>query len=56
MLLNRDRTLLLQDGKPLAAGSLTIGSQGATWTLTPQGPRPALRTLYLVVGYKAGVA
>ena len=55
MVLNEDEDLVLKEGKFLDTTGLSISSRGTEWTLEVKGDKQVLRTIYLVVGYKASV-
>lgn len=55
MMLNRDKNLVLKDGKFLQASGLSISSRGSEWTFTINGDKGILNTISLVLSYKAHV-
>lgn len=55
MILNGDEEMELEHQKLLEPSSLSISSRGSTWTLKVKGDKELLRTVQLVIGYKAKV-
>jgi hypothetical protein len=55
MVLNDDKDLTLKDGAFLPTSGLSIGGQGAEWTLALNGNKQIVQNIGLVVGYKASV-
>jgi|GEM_PF-2546508 len=55
LMLNNDDSLVLQDGQFLETPGLSVRPFGTDWTFTVQGDKAALKTVQLVVGYKAHV-
>jgi hypothetical protein len=55
LMLNNDDSMMLQDGQFLETPGLSVRPYGTDWTFTVQGDKSALKTVQLVVGYKANV-
>ena len=55
LVLNNDDMLVLKDEQFLETPGLSISSSGSRWTFTVQGDKSNLKTVQMVVGYKAKV-
>jgi hypothetical protein len=54
-ILNGDEALTLNDGKYLETPGLSISSRGSQWSLQIKGDKTLLKTVHLILGYKASV-
>ena len=55
LMLNNDETLILRDEQFLETPGLSVRNNGSTWTFTVQGDKTLLKTVQMVVGFKAKV-
>ena len=55
LMLNNDDMLILRDEQFLETPGLSVRNSGTNWTFTVQGEKSNLKTVQLVVGYKAKV-
>ncbi|MEM8809899.1 MAG: hypothetical protein AAGF01_28095, partial [Cyanobacteria bacterium P01_G01_bin.38] len=55
LMLNNDDTMILRDEQFLETPGLSVRQRGTDWTFTVQGDKANLKTVVLVVGYRADV-